>query len=329
MQPLCQDHLEIEDTHDHPDPDSGVLTPELLKPDLACYQPNIGRSRKTDFSLMEFHVEVKFDRGDDAFQDDSEPLERDTKTSKDSRAQITSYAVAQLSTQFRTHIFSVLIIRDRARILRWDRSGAIVTAAFSLEQRHLADFIWRYKSASLEDRGEDPTVSAPSDAETQLARTYLAIQSHQRLVKFTVYHGDNCSATYYIGSKPVIKRNASPTGRSTRTFVVLDMQSRSLVFLKDTWRIDLDDIQKEGDTYLDLHKANVSHIPPLVASGDVLDQRTRTHEFVTASWARLIGKPLRFHRHYRLVLGMIGRDLREFNSSWEMVNAIRDALQGE
>jgi len=35
------------------------------------------------------------------------------------------------------------------------------------------------------------------------------------------------------------------------------------------------------------------------------------------------------HRHYRLVLDIIGRSLTTFKSSYEMVAAIRDALYGE
>jgi hypothetical protein len=42
-------------------------------------------------------------------------------------AQITSYVAAQLDLQFCTHIYSVLIGKETARILRWDRTGIIVT----------------------------------------------------------------------------------------------------------------------------------------------------------------------------------------------------------
>ena len=47
----------------------------------------------------------------------------DSKAGKDTLGQITSYAAAQLGTQFQTHAFSVFILRDTARILQWDRSG--------------------------------------------------------------------------------------------------------------------------------------------------------------------------------------------------------------
>ena len=42
--------------------------------------------------------------------------------------QITAYAAVLLGAQYRTHAFSILIFKDHAGLLRWDRSGAVVTA---------------------------------------------------------------------------------------------------------------------------------------------------------------------------------------------------------
>ncbi|KAG2062211.1 hypothetical protein BDR06DRAFT_858889, partial [Suillus hirtellus] len=59
--------------------------------------------------------------------------------------QITSYAAAQLSTQFCTHAFSLLIVCDHAHIIRWDREGAIVTSAIDYNNEpYLAGFFHRY-----------------------------------------------------------------------------------------------------------------------------------------------------------------------------------------
>jgi hypothetical protein len=41
----------------------------------------------------------------------------DTEAGKDTLGQITAYAAAQLGSQFHTHIYSVFIINNRARIL--------------------------------------------------------------------------------------------------------------------------------------------------------------------------------------------------------------------
>ena len=41
-----------------------------------------------------------------------------TKAAKDTLEQITAYAAAQFGAQFRTHVYSILIVKNTARILR-------------------------------------------------------------------------------------------------------------------------------------------------------------------------------------------------------------------
>jgi hypothetical protein len=307
------------------------LNPDLLKPDISIYALNSGRNEPTDFSLMECHIEVKIDEGDDPFRDKNlEPFECDTEAAKDTKGQIASYAAAQLAAQFRVHIFTILICGGYARILRWDRSGTVVTAAFPYHsERHLADFFWRYDLASPEERGVDISVSMPSQTEDKLARQHLKCGLKDSLIKFAVHSDEDGETYHFIGSKPTFKGTASPTGRATRTFVVYDLKDKRVVFLKDTWRIDLPGVVKEGEIYDSLHSAKVSHVAPFICGGDIPHHRTRTQDFVAEPWARRVGKRLlRPHQHYRLVLGVVGRDLTSFESTWEMVHAIRDAMEG-
>ncbi|KAI0308449.1 hypothetical protein OF83DRAFT_1020036, partial [Amylostereum chailletii] len=44
--------------------------------------------------------------------------------------QIIAYAHALLSMQFRLYCFSFLIFGSKARFIRWDRAGAVVSEAF-------------------------------------------------------------------------------------------------------------------------------------------------------------------------------------------------------
>jgi hypothetical protein len=278
---------------------------------------------------METHIEVKFDENDDAFRDDiAESFEHDAEASKDTKGQITSYAVAQLATQFRVHIFTILVCGGYARLLRWDRSGAVVTSAFDYCDRYLGEFFWRYDQASPTARGMDLSVSVPSETEAELARQSLKCAVEQSLAKFAVHHDEDGKISYYIGGRPTFKANASPTGRATRTFLVYDLENKRVVFLKDTWRIDMANVVKEGEIYESLHNAHVSHIAPLLCAGDVPLHRTRTQDLSTKPWTGPIERSLRPHHHYRLVLGVVGRDLTSFDSTWEMVNSIRDAVQG-
>ena len=223
--------------------------------------------------------------------------------------------MARLATQLRSHLFSILICGGYARLLRWYRSGAVVSQAFNYSNRYLAEFYWRYNHSTPEDRGVDISVSEPLADEATLARQHLKLDSWAPLVKFAVYYEDDEGISY-------------PTGRATRTFIVFDLLTEEVVFLKDTWRIDLPDMAKEGEIYTALHKAKVSHIPPFVRGEDIPHQRTLVQDFVSASWARPITRPLRPHQHYRFVLRVVGRDLMSFDSSWELVNAMKDALQG-
>ncbi|KAG2341490.1 hypothetical protein BDR05DRAFT_850991, partial [Suillus weaverae] len=89
-----------------------------------------------------------------------------TKNSMDTLGQITSYAAAQLGAQYCSHAFSVLIVRDHARIIRWDREGAIVTSAINYNtEPHLADFFHRYAQASPELHGINTSISPTSARE--------------------------------------------------------------------------------------------------------------------------------------------------------------------
>jgi hypothetical protein len=199
-------------------------------------------------------------------------------------------------------------------------------------------------------RGVDDSVSEPSNSKVEKAKGAMSgfaldlFDPNAPLIKFAVKRDifddvDNADrdndpeadVTYYIGSKPSFKITASPTGRSTRTFAVYALDTGQVVFLKDTWRIDLGGIQKEGHVYTFLHKHGVSNIAPLIRSADVPGdyQRTWTQKFA-GRFVRKQGSPeLRPHQHYRLVLGIVANKLTSFKSSWVLVNAMKDALRGK
>jgi hypothetical protein len=117
-----------------------------------------------------------------------------------------------------------------------------------------------------------------------------------------------------------------------------------LVYLKDFWRTDLPDIQKEGDVYRELHGAQVPNIPMLGPAGDVplsLDrkhiapfsaQRTRTQDYVKESGRGYEWCPGRPRVdplvHYRLVLETVGYPLNTFKSTRQLCEVIRDAIVG-
>jgi len=327
LKPYCPG-FDLVDSHSHPDKSLSKNEPEI-KPDVSLYISGCRRdpSIVTDISLIDIHMEFKLDPNDDPFRDHG-TFENDSRQSADTKGQITSYTTKQLASQFRTHAFSVIICKDTARLMYWDRSGAVVTQSFSyVEEKWLATFFWRYTHSSRAVCGVDESVTAPTHADTayiRKARVALELDDDTSFFKFAIYNEEG-DISYCFGSKPWFKGNNSPTGRATRVFIVYDPVLERRVLMKDTWRVSLDGMQTEGAIYRRLHAANVSHIPRFLRGGDVtsLFCRTRSHKF-----ARQFGLRLRPHSHYRLILDDIGRDLTSFTTTKELVETMAGALQG-
>jgi hypothetical protein len=135
-----------------------------LKPDCLVYYSDEGPPVCGDFSRADIFVEVKRVGDPFVFEKPCKTSSNDTDSvyspaSPDNLGQITAYATAILSSQYRTHTFSVLIMGDYARLIRWDRGGIVFTSSIPfLESRHLLDFFILYNEADREVRGHDPTV---------------------------------------------------------------------------------------------------------------------------------------------------------------------------
>jgi hypothetical protein len=328
--------LKFVNSSSSPDCNQRSLLPFKIKPDISIYPPTTAGNVATDSALVEMFIEFKWYPSDDPFGDvrvsdsNGRSFLRDTKAAYDTLGQITSYAAAQLGAQFRTHVFSVLILRDTARLLRWDRSGAIVTEVIKYNEIDLLiEFLYRYSKAPAAMRGKDESASDPSPEEARAARDALGLKNTIPLVKLSIPDADG--VRYYVTPSPE-PTLYTPPGRATRGFKAYDILGKTLVFLKDSWRIDLPDIEAEGQVYKTLRDANVSHVPGCLASGDILSERyhaTKTQAYVTEPWACHSDTRFIPHRHYRLSLDIIGRLLVDYKSSYEMVSAVRDALIGE
>ena len=321
------------------------------KPDISVYRNSDSKittdsasKGPTDSASVEIFIEFKWDPGDDPFGDMHEVKRvidgktvsvqsflHETKAADDTLGQITSYAAAQLGSQFRTHIYSVLIGKNMARILRWDRTGTIVTEPIRYNaSSHLVEFFRRYSRASPAMRGMDQSVSDPTPTEAAAARRLLELDDTVPLVKLEIPRAGRAS-DYFVTSTPRATPY-TPPGRATRVFHAYDITRERKVLLKDSWRVDLPDIQAEGKTYDTLMKASVRNIPRCLASGDITTDKyhaTITKDYTTAPWACYTGAHFVPHQHYRLVLDVIGRTLIKFESSYEMVTAVCDALIGE
>ncbi|TFY83845.1 hypothetical protein EWM64_g159 [Hericium alpestre] len=304
-------------------------------------QPNASIPNSEKWTRMELPIECK-PKTEDPFLDPTEKQKKHKSWNPKAhqfeklawlgtrpRGQITTYASAHMACQFRTFSFSICLLgEDEARLIRWDRSGAIVTERFNYtkEKNVLAEFLWRFNHLGPKARGHDLTVTPATSTEIELAKTKDYFSAAVNIHKVTVHNDADNLDYYYLVSAPT-DWNLSLTGRATRGYVALDMKTKKLVWLKDSWRIDVDELEKEVDIYVLLHEKEVDHIAPLVCGGDVVGQKTITRDYINKEWC--CGKvDVLPHQHCRLVLGVIGRQLQDFRSSQELCQATFDAMEG-
>ncbi|GBE82850.1 hypothetical protein SCP_0412370 [Sparassis crispa] len=298
------------------------------------------------------------------------------------RGQIVSYANMLFSRQHRCFAFTILILRDVARIIRWDRAGTVVTNKFKYTNtEYLGKFLWRFCNMTDKQQGYDTTAvvvkcgsadyklmeqlakNPPEGAGSEYARESFA-KSMPNLSKenpndwscwkLTV-HPENGKAIdgsdprpagrnvrkkprlqHFLVGKPHFQASGM-TGRVTRGYIAYNCQDKKFVFLKDVWRVDLPDIEKEGYILQSLNDAEVANVPTLVCHGDVLDvedvgdvvhverQRTKTdtywHEFYSGQM-----NPIKTHTHYRLVVEEVCRPLSDFDNALELVRIVSDCI---
>ncbi|THU98068.1 hypothetical protein K435DRAFT_753274 [Dendrothele bispora CBS 962.96] len=252
--------------------------------------------------------------------------------------------------QHRNHFFTVFIRGSTARLIRWDRAGAIVTEEFNYGQEsYLADFYWRFTHATAKARGHDTTVRRLSDTKDHdlvcLVRGKLdplGLKVKEPVFEIKVCN-DATIATEnkhkhkaktpetvneglpYYGLNPFVNHAHSVTGRATRVFRVWDPRMKKVVALKDCWRVKSSSILPEGQVYAILKENDVRNIPTCLRAGDVdpgcLYQRTQTQDVSSSA------QTARSHIHYRIVLEevCIG-NITGFKDTKELVSVLRDSL---
>ena len=239
-------------------------------------------------------MEFKYGKSADPFVTNEKFFLKLFNNTCDVRSQIVLYATQQQAYQFRSSIFSVGIFGTVARIFRWDRSGCQVTEPIDYSadkgNRQLAEFFLRLDrlADNPEARGWDPTIKVATANEVKdfmkavqdvleteskpdpngtggqnrVAQDKTLNPMFSKLVetvgdpgqylrrKVTILDGD--TKQYIVGRPTSILK--SPTGRATRGFVGMSVDMKRLVFLKDSWRPDLDGIEAEDHWYKLLQK---------------------------------------------------------------------------
>ncbi len=111
--------------------------------------------------------------------------------------------------------------------------------------------------------------------------------------------------------------------------LAFNLKIKKLVFLKDYWRPDANDIEKEGEIYRDLEDHRVLHIAPFGMGNNVRDHKTVTQALNNEHIEGIIPTPQQMRLiHYHITLNIVGKALHDFESSREFVSAIADVMEG-
>jgi hypothetical protein len=318
---------------------------------------------KTQFNKIELHFKFKKQNDDEPFVDPTKrhdanaayPFEPPTDKCRQAHGQLIAYATEWCTRQHRLFAFSVFINASKTNpyvcFIRWDRSGAVISAPFSLydEGQLLVDFLWRFSYLSDRQRGLDETVRFATKAEIAVAHEKLTKWKNvydRPVLVFTVQDGDKYGEFLAWGSTSDAE---SLTGRCTRVYPVYEitkgLNKDTWGFLKDTWRAET--LEKESNILRTLNNNGVPSVPQFICGGDIDGHVTRTDLYayafnaskstnpetpksdVDVSWVVAICFKYVLHRyHHRFVEDFIGYHLEEFTSSKHMMQAVFDAYIG-
>lgn len=223
----------------------------------------------------------------------------DHTTAMENLGQAANYATEACKRQHRHCCFSISLSRTSARFIRWDRAGAIVSKKFDIlkQPEFLCDFLWCFAHISDVERGYDLTVGPATKQEENIflhkitahILTQVHVEDELELGRLLEEHAQKGSVTSIhlpdtasskadaqkgrrlLVSRPMVVP-LSFAGRGTRTYWAYDEKNDKVVFLKDTWRYDIDS-EREGDILNHLNKHRVENVPEVLYHGDVPNAR--------------------------------------------------------
>lgn len=310
-------------------------------PEIVACIPGCSRRGTADLSRIEVAIVVKADESHDPFRDlhplDERPatdnnarVEADTPDGMKTLGQMTTWVEAQMAQQLRPWAFSVVICGDYARLVRWDRSGAVFTSRFDYKTSdHMERFFTSYGGLDERSRGVDTSITILEDDDQRVKTAkegfgFRPLHGPQpRFYEFRL--GPDRSVVGYSPDSST----SSLIGKASRPFIVWDSAAQKKRFLKDTWRIDLPGMVVEGEIYELLESNQVPHVASVIWHGDVDEQQTLTSKLCVNLSDTYAMQPLTPHKHYRLVLDKVGRPCTEYNNQCHFFTIIRQATKGE
>ncbi|KAM5531313.1 hypothetical protein V8D89_015028 [Ganoderma adspersum] len=224
---------------------------------------------------------------------------------KECFGQNVTYAAEILARQHRQFLYSISLCGPIARLIRWDRAGALCTNAFNIHDspEYLCEFFWCFAAASDMERGYDLNVEMAHPLEQSIFKSAIrrhiisqardtprtpkevsATWDRTEPIHFLEHHVTairipvkNSSAVQrLLVSRPFVYPLA-PFGSGTRTYWAVDVtapQSGSqVVLLKDTWREDPPSSgQSEGEVVQNLTRLGVGNVPRILSYRDVIQR---------------------------------------------------------
>ena len=341
-----------------------------LKPGITLFSKNDepglfgGSSMEALFLRMQLFVKLKTHTYYDPFRDlpDGGMEEERSNSGHETRRQCFPYAANQLAYQHRLFVFSLVICGNRARFIRWDREGAVVSAGIdcSRDPDLVIEFLRRFNQLTDKQRGLDPTATPATPEQVEMFEAAVAkidIESLKPSVgdrkiyprfRLEVSDSDNTSSYYIVGR--ALDYCLGVVGRCTRGYLALDLSTKEWVFLKDMWRPDTSGVEPEHVWYEKLIKARVPHLVKFKHASDVIPSIPPCHYHGTPALDdttttgrqgaqrglthRLAGlfdpsdSSLQGRVHYRLVQRELCRPLSEFTNSNHLVLVMLHSLKG-
>jgi len=211
---LC---LDLVNTSSQLDQDNPTKFPFLCQPNCSMYNTKSPYNNQLDSSLVECLIKFKMGSDSDPFVQDvpgksstvdtvrnlfMNPSSSSCKTA----GQITAYATWILSTQYRTHLFLILIFKKHARIIHWDHGRAVVTALISHSEIHILDFLMLFKDTSPQACGCDITIEHANKEDEAKAQELEELTNARSLLCLFI---PNCSSPLCQPSRYIVKSPCS------------------------------------------------------------------------------------------------------------------------
>ena len=268
--------------------------------------PALTNGRRTlagrcSFADVVVPIEVKVDHNRSAFEfKKADRLTREhADGGREALGQLGHYIASVFGRQHRTHVLSLYVWRDKARMVFTDRDVCFVSTPFKYfgpgSPNTMHRFFWRLAGLTREQLGFDPTITPASKqdfkAMYEFATTsttitpYVREQLYYALCVDPPTSDSSGSPSIHCHQWPLQRimrpdglydlvgrpKYASPAlfGRCTRGFVGFDPVNRETFFVKDSWRVDHPEVHPEHLVYERLQENGVQNVPTCIRGGDV------------------------------------------------------------